>query len=64
VHLWPPHFEKGSATHAHSAQEPDSLSWCYAVMSLQFTHVRCFACLQRQSCETCVQIVLLLAFIT
>jgi len=32
----------------HSAQEPGSLSWSHAVMSLQFTHVRCFACLQGQ----------------
>ena len=31
----------------HSAQKPGSLSWCCAVMSLQFTHIRCFACLQR-----------------
>jgi len=26
-----------------SAQEPGSLSWCCAVMSLQFTHIRYFA---------------------
>jgi len=49
----------------HSAQEAGSLSWGCVVMSLQFTYVRCFASLQtaEASCETCVQIVLLLGFI-
>jgi len=28
----------------HTAQEPGSLFWCHAVMNLQFTHVRSFAC--------------------
>jgi len=27
----------------HSAQEPGSLHWCHAVMSLQFTRVRSFS---------------------
>jgi len=28
----------------HTAQKPASLFWCYAVMSLQFTHVYSFLC--------------------
>ena len=28
----------------HAAQEPGSLLWCHAILSLQFTHVRCIAC--------------------
>jgi len=32
------------ARHSHTAQEPGSLFWCHAVMSLQFTHVRSLAC--------------------
>ena len=31
----------------HTAQEPGSLFWCHAVMSLQFTHIRSFACRNR-----------------
>jgi len=49
----------------HSAQEPGSLPWCCAVMSLQFTHVCCFACLQGQVTKLAcrMQIVLLFEFI-
>ena len=28
----------------HTAQEPGSLLWCHAILSLQFTHVRYIAC--------------------
>jgi len=28
----------------HAAQESGSLFWCYVVKSLQFLHVRSFAC--------------------
>jgi len=31
------------------AQESGSLFWCHAVLSLQFTHVRSFACRHRRS---------------
>jgi len=30
--------------HINTAKEPGSLIWCYAVMSLQFTHISSFAC--------------------
>jgi len=30
-------------------QEPGSLFWCGALLSLQFTHVRSFACRHRRS---------------
>jgi len=33
----------------HKAQEPGSLFWCHAVLILQFTHVRSFACRHRRS---------------
>jgi len=32
------------ASTTHTAQEPGSLFWCHAVLSLQFTHVCSFAC--------------------
>jgi len=36
----------------HTAQEPGSLFWCHAVMSLQFTHVRYFTCSGRGTLQS------------
>jgi len=46
--IWFLHWQFICRYDTYRAQEPGSLSWGCAVMSLQFTHVRCYACLQKQ----------------
>ena len=48
----------------HTAQEPGSLFWCHAVMSLQFTHVRYFTCSGRGTLQSWWLIVRSLVFIS